>query len=377
MPSDEGAAEDLRATGEAEEQDTGDGEEQKEEEEAPTDLEALIRQLQETDRPAQYESITAELSRLGNEAFTRGDSDPCLRIMTALALELHPNSPKVETITRFARWTLRSLLDDTGPQLVIEGFCRGETVPEDDVVHLLLTVQEEMAEPVVQQFVIEKEGTTRRKLEDLIIRMGAVSLPAVRSALKAPSRESVRRLFPLLPRLEAPDVAEILNRLFRHYDPRIREECVRFFGQMRTELTDKPLLKALADPERSVREASMAVMGGLKLKAAVPPLRVIAEEPLGTRDVEEQKMAIAALGAIGEPEALPTLIALLRQKRWFQRSATEKLRIAAAYALGKLGGSAAREALQAAGTSARPALKHACEVALKNPHLSEETERAQ
>jgi hypothetical protein len=234
-----------------------------------------------------------------------------------------------------------------------------------------------MAEAVVQRLMIEKEGMTRDKLKDLIVQMGAASLPAVGSALKAPSLETVRRLFPLLPRLEAPDAGETLKRLFRHYDPRIREESVRLFAQMRTELTDEPLIKALADPEPPVRQAVMAVMGGLKVKAAVAPLRQIAEEPPGTRDVEEQKMAIAALGTIGEPEALPTLIALLRQKRWFQRRATEKLRIAAAFALGKLGGPEAKQALQAVGHSARPALKRACEVALKNPHGSEETEGAE
>lgn len=355
----------------------GEGPGEQEEEEAQPDLEALIAELQKTDRPARYESITEALSRLGREALTRGDSDSCLRIMTALALELHPNNPKEERITRYARWTVRALLDDTGPQVVVDGFCRAGTVAEKDVVHLLLTFKEEMAEAVVQRLVLEREGATRRKLKDLIVQMGAASLPTVRSALKAPSWETVRRLFPLLPRLEASDAGETLKRLFRHYDPRIREESVKLFAQMRTELTDEPLIKALADPEPSVRQAVMAVMAGLKVKAAVAPLRQIAEEPPGTRDVEEQKMAIAALGTIGGPEALPTLIALLRQKRWFQRRATEKLRIAAAYALGKLGGPEAKQVLQAVGQSARPALKHACEVALRNPHTSEEREGAE
>lgn len=348
-------------------------EEQKEEEQP--DLETLIAELKKTDRPARYETITEELSRLGREAHARGESQPCLRVMTALALELHPDNPKAETITRFARWTLRPLLDDTGPDLVIEGFCHGGTVPEDDVAHLLLTVKDEMAGAVVERLVIEKEGATRRKLEDLLIRMGDAVLPAVRGALKAPSWETVRRVFPVLPRIAGTDVAEILKRLFRHYDPRIREESARLLGQMHADFADDLLLRALSDAESSVRQAAMAVLGGLKVKASVPPLRRIAEEPPGTRDVEEQKIAIAALGAIGDREALPTLIGLLHQKRWFQRRTTEKLRIAAAYALGKFGGPEARTALQAVGQSARPALKHACEVALKNPH-SEEPEAA-
>ncbi len=363
---------------EGEEQEvTGEADELKPEEETEPDLEALILELKKTDRPARYESITEELSRLAREAYARGENEPCLRVMTALALELHPECPKAETITRFARWTLRSLLDETGPDPVIEGFCHGETVPEEDLVHLLLMLKEEMAEGVVTHLVIEKEGATRRKLEDLFIQMGDAALPALHAALKAPSWETVRRLFPLLPRIEASHAAEILKRLLRHYDPRIREESTKVLGHMPPELSEEQLLKALADSQTSVRQAAMAALGGLKVKAATGPLRQIAEQHPGTLDVEEQKMAIAALGAIGDPLALPTLIGLLQKKRWFQRRTTEKLRIAAAYALGKLGGPDARGALEAVGQSARPALKHACEAALKNPHHPEDAGGAQ
>lgn len=348
-----------------------------EEEEARPDLETLILELQKTDRPARYENITQELSQLGRDASARGDSDPCLRIMTALALELHPNNSKDETITRYARWTLRSLLEETGPALVIEAFCRGATVPEDDLVLLLLTAKEEMAEAVVRHLVIEQEVATRRRLEDLLMQMGDAALPGIKSALKAPTWESIKRLFPLLPRFAGPDAAEALEPLFRHYNPRIREESIRFLGKMHVEVTDDSLRKALADPEMSVRQAAMVVVGGLKMKAAVGPLLQIAQAPPGSRDVEEQKMAIATLGAIGDPEALPTLTALLRRRRWLQRRTTEKLRIAAAYALGKLEGSEAREALQAVGQSAGSAVKHACEVALRSPHASEDTEKGQ
>ncbi len=350
--------------------------EAKAQEEAPPDLEKLIAELQTTDRPARYETITEELSRLARVTWTRGEDRPSLRIMTTLGLELHPKNPKDETVKRYARWTLGSLLDYTGPQLVIDGFCRAGLVSQDDVVHLLLMLKEEMAEAVVQQLVIERDLTTRQKLEDLLVQMGDVSLPVVISALKAPSPETVRLLFPLLPKLQAPDTPEILKRLLRHYNPLIRAESVRLLGRIQLEMTDEPLLKALADSETSVRQAAMAVLSGIKLKAAVGPLRQIAEEPPGTRDIKEQKMAVAALGAIGEPEALLTLIALLRQKRWFHRRATEKLRIAAAYALGKLGGPQAEEALQTVAQSARPALKHACEVALKNPYVSDEPKGA-
>jgi len=376
MPAGETGGESATPTGSPEEAGGAEAERgAKPEDEVPPDVEALILELQKADRPARYESLTEELSRRGREALTQGEGNTCLRIMAALAMELHPSSPKEEKLTRYARWTLRSLLDETGPQLLVDGFCRGGPVPEHQLVHLLLTVKEETAPAVVNQLLIEREMGARQRLADILVQMGAPALPAVQSALTAPSWQTARRLFPLLPRLAVPEVAESLKGLFRHSDPRIRRESIRLYRQLGAEQGGDPLLGALGDTDTSVRQAAIAALGGLKVKAAVPPLRQLAEAHPGTRDLEEQKKAIAALGAIGDPQALPTLIGLLHRRRWLSRRRTEELRIAAAYALGALKMPEALEALRAAARSAPAALKQACEAALRGGRSSEkETE---
>lgn len=343
-----------------------------EEEEAQPDLDGLILELKKTDRPARYEHLTQELCQWGREALARGEVNPCLRIMTALASELQSTSAKDETVTRYARTALGALIGDTGPQPVIEEFCRGGTIPEDDLVRLLLTLNEEMAGPMVQQLLIEEQTATRRKLIDFLPRMGLPSQRAVISALATPDWEMVRRLLPLLLKLPTPDVQQILLRLTRHTDPRIRRETIRNFGQMDPEVARSPLLAALQDQDTSVRQTAMAALGGLKAKEALPMLRQIAEERPGIRDLEEQKVAIAVLGAIGDPGALPTLIAILHRKQWFGRKAIEELRLAAAHALGELGGPGATEALRAVAPSARSALRQACETAVARAQRLEE-----
>ncbi len=376
MPAGETGGESATPTGSPEEAGGAEAEGgAKAEDEVPPDLEALIIELQKTDRPARYEYLTEELSRRGREALTQGEGNTSLRIMAALAMELHPSSPKEEKITRYARWTLRSMLDETGPQLLVDGFCRRGPVPEHQLVHLLLTVKEETAPAVVNQLLLEREMGARHRLADILIQMGPAALPAVQSALTAPSWETARRLFPLLPRLAVPEVAESLTRLFRHSDPRIRRESIRLYGQLGAEESGDPLLGALGDIDTSVRRAAIAALGGLKVKAAVPPLRQLAEAHPGTRDLEEQKKAIAALGAIGDPQVLPTLIGLLHRRRWLSRRRTEELRIAAAYALGVLRMPEGMEALRAAARSAPAVLKQACEAALRGGRSSEkETE---
>ncbi len=340
------------------------------EEEVQADLEGLILELKKTDRPARYEHLIQELSQWGREALARGEINPCLRIMTALAAET--NSSKDETIRRYARTSLLSLVGETGPQPVIEDFCRWGTIPEVDLVQLLLTLNEEMTGPMVKQLLVEEQTAARRKLVDFLPRMGPPFHRAVMSALKAPSWDAVRRLFPLLVQLPASDAQQILRGLVRHSDPRIRREVIRNFGHMEDpEVTRAPLLAALQDQDTGVRQMAIATLGGLKLKEAVPMLRQIAEERPGTRDLEEQKAAVAVLGAIGDPQALPTLVAILSRKQWFSRKAIEELRLAAAHALGEFGGPEATEALRGVARSARSTLRQACEQALSRAQSSE------
>ncbi|MGH7371012.1 MAG: HEAT repeat domain-containing protein, partial [Candidatus Methylomirabilales bacterium] len=256
MPAGETGGESATPTGSPEEAGVA-----KAEDAVPPDLEVLIIELQKTDRPARYEYLTEELSRLGREALTQGEGNASLRIMAALAMELHPSSPKEEKITRYARWTLRSMLDETGPQLLVDGFCRRGPVPEAQLVHLLLTLKEETAAAVVNQVLIEREMGARQRLADMLIQMGPAALPAVLSALTAPSWEAARRLFPLLPRLAVPEVLESLKRLFRHSDPRIRRESIRLYGQLGAEQGGDPLLSALGDTDTSVRQAAIAALG--------------------------------------------------------------------------------------------------------------------
>ncbi len=333
-------------------------------EEAPADLEALIAELQRTDRPARYEYLVGELSERGRTALAQRDLGPYLRILTTFALELHPMNAKGENLVSIVQTALTTLVEGAGLDLLIEAFCRGGEVSEDDLVHLLLFMKGQVAGPLVEQLLLTEETPARRKLTELLVMMGTAALPAIQAVLEEASWEAARRLLPLLQRLTGPEVVGILRRLLQHPDPRLRRETTRMAGQLTPELSEGLILKALEDDQTSVRQAAIAQLGGLKVKKAVPHLQRIAEERPGSRDLEEQKAAITALGVIGASEAVPTLIALLHRKSWFHRKVTDELRIAAAYALGSVGRPEAVEALRAVMKSAPPALRQACEVAL-------------
>jgi HEAT repeat protein len=78
-----------------------------------------------------------------------------------------------------------------------------------------------------------------------------------------------------------------------------------------------------------------------------------------------RKAALAALGAMGDPSAVPLLNTLLYTRTWFQRTAGDELRLAAAMGLLALARPEAREVVEAGAGSRRADVRRACTSALR------------
>ena len=109
----------------------------------------------------------------------------------------------------------------------------------------------------------------------------------------------------------------------------------------------------------------MAALGTLKVTRAIGPLAEVARQFAAfAKEVETQKAAILALGAIGDPQVVPVLVALLCRRTWLNRRLNEEVRAAAATALGMVGGEQATAALLAEAKRGAGPVPSACQVAL-------------
>ncbi|HEU5393534.1 MAG TPA: HEAT repeat domain-containing protein, partial [Candidatus Methylomirabilis sp.] len=114
------------------------------------------------------------------------------------------------------------------------------------------------------------------------------------------------------------------------------------------------------------RQSVMAALGTLKVTRAIGPLAEVAGQfSAFAKDVDSQKAAIMALGSIGDPQAVPVLVGLLRRRTWLNRRLNDEVRGAAAAALGTLGTEPAAEALQAEAKRGEGPVVRACQVALE------------
>lgn len=167
--------------------------------------------------------------------------------------------------------------------------------------------------------------------------------------------------------LEKADVADLIKALTYHTDPQARQYAAYLLGKARNPRAIQPLVEALADFDKSVREQATLALSAIG-KAAVEPLSEAMKEPKwetryraaealgkiadekavkpliqGLKDNRDHVRYMAAKGlrGLGDSDALEPLIILLKDENYY-------VRMMAIRALGTIGGPKATEALNAA-----------------------------
>jgi HEAT repeat protein len=167
--------------------------------------------------------------------------------------------------------------------------------------------------------------------------------------------------------LESLGVEALSKALTDHTDPQVRQYAAYLLGKARNPRAIQPLVEALADFDKSVREQATLALSAIG-KAAVEPLAEAMKEPKW----ETRYRAAEALGKIADEKAVKPLIKGLKDNRDHVRYMAAKglrtlgdsdaiepmiillkddnhyVRMMAVRALGAIGGAKADDALKAA-----------------------------
>lgn len=133
--------------------------------------------------------------------------------------------------------------------------------------------------------------------------------------------------------LEKQGISDLTRALHEHTDPQVRQYAAYLLGQAKNPRAIQPLIEALADFDKSVREQAMLALSTIG-KAAIEPLAEAMKEPRW----ETRYRAAEALGKIADQKAVQPLIRGLRDNR-------DHVRYMAAKGLHELGDSDAVEPL--------------------------------
>jgi HEAT repeat protein len=110
--------------------------------------------------------------------------------------------------------------------------------------------------------------------------------------------------------LERMGVNELVDSLHNSTDPTVRQYAAYLLGKAKNPRAIQPLVEALGDFDKSVREQAMLALSSIG-KAAIEPLSEAMKEP----QWETRYRAAEALGKIADEKAVQPLIQALKDNR--------------------------------------------------------------
>lgn len=366
-----GAADDLAPS----------GQEQVAEDSAATtsegrDLERVLRELQQAPSDQRFRLLLDELVPLVRLNLTEAGRNLVLRALAFLSRQC--SSRQQTSIRReHARHALMQLTSDDVLDFLVAILCRRETQKEtrEQVLRLLVFFGEKVTRRLMDHLAEESEAQARKYLAEALVRQGSAATPVILHYLGDERWYVVRNAVAILGESRAREAAGHFPPLLGHADFRVRRETIRALARIGGREALGILLHMAESGDPELRPQALLSLGAMKDPAAVPTLlRLAGQTDPWVKNPEVKKEAIRALGEIGSPEAVPTLLGILRQRKFWRRDRFDEVRVAAAVALGDIGGTEATAALQDATDDRSPTVARAAAGALKQRRKGSEHE---
>jgi HEAT repeat protein len=155
--------------------------------------------------------------------------------------------------------------------------------------------------------------------------------------------------------------------LLAHSDPSVRLAAVEAAVSLKASTAAGALQQTLDDPEREVRIAAARALGALRYAPAARRLAdILGSREIRQSDISEKVAFFEAYGMVAGEAAVDMLDKLLNGKGFLGKREPSEIRAAAALALGKVPGGAARAALNKGAQEEDPVVRSAVNRALRN-----------
>jgi len=320
-------------------------------------LARVLQDLQQEIADQRYQALLQELTPLIHLNLTGSALPLVLDALTLLAG--NARAPKLSEARREAstealiQVASEELLDYLLAILCSKSGPDEEALDEDDKERVLEILDALQSRPTVAKLMDHlasaSDGRVRKILTRALLRQGPAAMPLLTEYLEDERWIVVRNAVAILGELRDPEATPSLQPLLKHKDLRVRRETIRSLTKIGGPAAVDILLQAVAAGDQLLRRQALLSLGAMKNPAAVPTLlELVAEaDPLQKR-VEVKKEALKALGEIGADQAVPLLVKILGQRRFWRWSRHNEVRATAALALGEIGATAALAPLQAA-----------------------------
>lgn len=239
----------------------------------------------------------------------------------------------------------------------------GQLGAEDQAaVRAYVSLAHAVATPVLlDALVAEEDPARRREIAALLKGLGAAALPEMLQRLAAAPPTVARILLPLIAELRDPTAVAALIGLLDRDDAKLRRDALRVLVSIDSPEVRRALPSLLDDRDQEVVQLAAAHLGAVGSPETVRELiRVFDGKRIAGSRAQEAKRAIFVLGRMRAVEAVAPLSAVLLRRAWINRRIQEESSEAAAQALARIGGDAAKQALEQAAARCSAGLAATC-----------------
>lgn len=325
----------------------GEGEnpgELKQEEEEPLPLEfsvlgidILIGMLKGEKRESQFLQLAREIIEAAEGIRLRGEFATLLPAAGGL-LEVYSDPDRPSSQREFVRYALEQICGGEMTLFLLDILEErpAEQLPVLDA--LCGAIGGMLAYPLIQRLCVAESLGARKGIALSLSMTGAAALPALVSMLKDERWYVVRNMITILGEIHTEDSVRALQVTANHPEPKVRKEVVKSLVRVAPVGGEAVLVRLISDSDRDVVRQVIFSLGVLRSKMAVAPLLAIVNaSDTFLKELDLKKLAIAALGRIGDKQVTESLLQILTTVGWLAPRRWTELKIAAAAALGQLG----------------------------------------
>lgn len=329
------------------------------------ELTAMLKELEGCEEPGDYYRICNRIDEQVSRMVLAKHVLDAYRAVRVFCRHAGEGSGRPAEIRREAQSRLRTLLGDRAMLNLVTGLaCSGEGLSSVQATQVLITLG---AAAVPRLLELSEHGTAveQSQVTAILIAMGDSALPAIMEELESPIPDRVRRTIRLLGRTQNPRGVDCLLDRLLDDDPEMQREVARALARIGTGRAVKGLVEAARRcPELAELVASS--LGDTRSPAALQALIGMLDRR-ARYPTAVKRAAIRSLGRMRSPHALAVLRQVLERRSllFFRARKNRELRVAAAQAIGKIGGDEATLVLSAHARSGDPEVARVCRESLE------------
>lgn len=299
-------------------------------------IDIVLGMLKAETREGPFLQLAREVIDSAEELKRQEAFDLLMQVLAAL-LDIHA-ADRTAAQKEFLRYALEQISSGTMTAYLLDRI--EDRAAEDELMidSLCATIGQSLSFPLVQRLCVAESLSDRKSIAIALTRAGESAIAAIVPMLKDERWYVVRNMVTLLGEINSPESVKALKMMVQHPEAKVRKEVVKSLAKVAPQAGEYTLISMLADLDRDVVRQVIFSLGALRSKAAVQPLLdIVTASDAFLKELEVKKIAVSALGRIGDHRSTASLVGVLTTRGWFAPRRWLELRTAAAAALGQLG----------------------------------------